>query len=478
MYIGQLDADDLLKPDAVHACVQMLDNINLDAVYTDFDIIDENGVYIRHGWCSGQASREWMATGMAATHFRMFRKRLWSRLTGCNEQIKNAVDFDLWLKISEVGEMAHIHHILYSYRWHGENTSIVHRKQQELNHIKVVTDSFVRRGLGKFWTIQPVDNPINPRELRVIPVAQPEAVTPTDVIFLIPTCAKDADKQAAVQQTWARQLGERGFKHWFLRGNPALSTPAIQDDTLYVACRDDDEYLLLKLLLGYQFLHRNLSFTHVYRIGDDCFPNLDQLVDEILPQLATKQYAGEALYPNSGQGYFLRKDVLPCLFSQVSQVIEDCGNHPCTVENVWITATLNRQGIAKTPETFYALNPSNIPLAQVKLVVVIPVGPFCELSYICDTLDSICHYMTASLAIILLDDSGKNTGRAVQEHFSEVTVLLALRHYGKEAGLYLNLSRGLAFAYEHYDFDVLLRLDTDALIIGQRPEEDAIKLPA
>jgi glycosyltransferase involved in cell wall biosynthesis len=113
-------------------------------------------------------------------------------------------------------------------------------------------------------------------------------------------------------------------------------------------------------------------------------------------------------------------------------------------------------------------------MRQITLVVVIPVGPACEFDHISDTIESVRHYVTPSHVVIVLDDSGKGTGAAVKERFSETVVLTTPRNYGKEAGLYLNLSKGFAFAYENYFFDILLRLDTDALIIGPNPEQDAM----
>lgn len=40
--------------------------------------------------------------------------------------------------------------------------------------------------------------------------------------------------------------------------------------------------------------------------------------------------------------------------------------------------------------------------------------------------------------------------------------------------LHLNISAGLRFALERYRFDVLLRMDDDSLVVGPRPEDDAI----
>jgi len=379
MYIGQLDADDMLKPDAVRRCVEILDRMNVDGVYTDCDYIDDSGRYIRDGWCGGDFSREWMATGMIATHFRMFRKRLWSRTVGCNEKIKNAVDLDLWLKLYERGNIRHIHDVLYSYRWHGSNTSIRHRKVQETNHLKVVSDSLRRQGLDRFWQVQSAGDKLNPRAFKIIPATGAMPVRPEDVVFLIPTCAKYVAKTDAVRRTWARELASLGYRHLFLMGNPDLTNPTISGDVLYVPCKDDYESLLLKLLLGYQFLYRTMDFTHVYKIDDDCYPDLARITSAILPQLTQVQYAGGQTHPKGakmndkwhfgkcsdkrfdkpyrfdvtpfefakgGYGYFLRRDVLPVLFEKVDLLKRELDDFVYSFEDVRIAEILQENNIS------------------------------------------------------------------------------------------------------------------------------------
>ena len=114
-------------------------------------------------------------------------------------------------------------------------------------------------------------------------------------------------------------------------------------------------------------------------------------------------------------------------------------------------------------------------MKKITVAVIIPVGPTCELENIVDTIESVRHYVTRSQVIIVLDDSGKGTGDSIREQFCDSVVLKTEKNFGKNAGLYLNLSRGFAYAYENYSFDVLLRLDTDALVIGWNPEKDAIE---
>ena len=182
-----------------------------------------------------------LSVGMIATHFRMFRRSVWNRILNCNERIKNAVDLDLWLKINEKTNIEHIHKILYSYRWHGDNTSIQDRKAQENNHLKVVNDSMKRTGLSDFWELKPTNNPMNPREFKVLHKASPPPPTPKDIFFLIPTCAKYHAKRKAVRETWASDLKSYGYRYLFLMGDPGLDVARIIGDVLYVPCRDDYE---------------------------------------------------------------------------------------------------------------------------------------------------------------------------------------------------------------------------------------------
>ena len=53
-------------------------------------------------------------------------------------------------------------------------------------------------------------------------------ITPGEVIFLIPTCAKYSDKTEAVRSTWAKQLAVLGFRYLFLMGKPELKQAEIR----------------------------------------------------------------------------------------------------------------------------------------------------------------------------------------------------------------------------------------------------------
>ncbi len=111
-----------------------------------------------------------------------------------------------------------------------------------------------------------------------------------------------------------------------------------------------------------------------------------------------------------------------------------------------------------------------------ELVVVIPIGPTCNADFIDDTIRSLLHYTVNTPKIILADDSQKGTGNFLKIIFPDIDVVSTEKNLGKFCGLYINLSQAFQHALKHYSFKVLLRMDTDVLIIGNDPAYEAIQL--
>ena len=97
-------------------------------------------------------------------------------------------------------------------------------------------------------------------------------------------------------------------------------------------------------------------------------------------------------------------------------------------------------------------------LADLKLVVVIPAGPR---DTPVDTLDSVFRYARPEL-VIVIDDT---KGAGINFSHEKLIILPSIGHdiFG---GLYLNLAMAYRYAVENVQFDMLLRLDTDALLLG------------
>jgi len=163
IYVGQLDSDDCLKPGAVRRLMDYLDeNPDTACCYGSCERIDADDNYTMDEYSWPKFRREKMMVTSIVHHFRMFRRAAWERTTHFREDIQNAVDYDVFLKLSEVGRMHHIEEILYQRRWHGENTSNVNEGFQTSNTYRVQTEALARMGLSQFWDVH-LPDPERPR---------------------------------------------------------------------------------------------------------------------------------------------------------------------------------------------------------------------------------------------------------------------------------------------------------------------------
>lgn len=109
----------------------------------------------------------------------------------------------------------------------------------------------------------------------------------------------------------------------------------------------------------------------------------------------------------------------------------------------------------------------------VKIVVVVPVGPSTDAV---DTIESILFYMD-SAHILAIDDSKKESARRYLDSVDpeRLTVLDSKSKGGFTGGLWTSMARTYKYAFEHFEFKVLLKMDTDALIIAAGSEDEATK---
>jgi chondroitin synthase len=150
-YIGQLDSDDYLEPDAVELCLkEFFADRKLACVYTTNRNVRPDGSLIANGYNWPVFSREKLTTAMIVHHFRMFTARAWHLTEGFDEAIVNAVDYDMYLKLSEVGPFKHVNKTSYNRVLHGENTSIKKLGIQKKNHFYSVNQSLKRQDLNSY----------------------------------------------------------------------------------------------------------------------------------------------------------------------------------------------------------------------------------------------------------------------------------------------------------------------------------------
>ncbi len=151
-------------------------------------------------------------------------------------------------------------------------------------------------------------------------------------------------------------------------GRPELKQAIVDGDTLYVPCEDNYESLLLKLVLGYEYLYGHFEFHYVFKIDDDCFLDIEKFKADIMPQIHSKKYFGfriiskgrkldtkwhfgKCTHPNfekpfsldkapadyaRGFGYLLHRAVLPTLISNKAILKKELEAHTYSYEDLRI----------------------------------------------------------------------------------------------------------------------------------------------
>jgi chondroitin synthase len=165
-------------------------------VYSTNRNVNDDGTLIANGYNWPEFSREKLLTAMIVHHFRLFTMRAWSLTSGFNEDIANAVDYDMYLKLSEVGQFKHVNKICYNRVLHGENTSIKKLGVQKANHFKVVNQALKRQKVlaYEYLATEPDDDKsrkytFNKCEAAHVPNDAPTGMgSPRSTTSVVPTC--------------------------------------------------------------------------------------------------------------------------------------------------------------------------------------------------------------------------------------------------------------------------------------------------
>lgn len=120
-------------------------------------------------------------------------------------------------------------------------------------------------------------------------------------------------------------------------------------------------------------------------------------------------------------------------------------------------------------------------LVPVECVFLMPAGPGTPTEYVIDSVEAINHYTRQdSCVTIVVDDSRCNQFAGVSDRFHNVVVWEAERfEEGEQArpmsgSLFVKQAVAISRAMETYDFPVLIKLDTDALVVGPSPHHEAM----
>ena len=116
-FVGLLDHDDELKPDALFEVVKLLNvRRDLDFVYSDEDKKEPDGRLVEPFFKPDWSPDLLMSVNYVA-HFSVFRKEIVDRLDGFRPTYDGSQDYDLVLRVTEITDMvAHIPRPLYTWR--------------------------------------------------------------------------------------------------------------------------------------------------------------------------------------------------------------------------------------------------------------------------------------------------------------------------------------------------------------------------
>jgi len=148
--VARLDGDDVALPERLQVQHDFLQaHPDVLAVGSDVYLIDENNKRLRRrrapvGW---QKIHEILQTRNCMCHpSAMIRRSALKQIGGYRDKFRNSLDYDLWLRISEIGKIENITQDLLLYRRHASQISAsgnAHR--QTIYSVGAATDHFLRK---------------------------------------------------------------------------------------------------------------------------------------------------------------------------------------------------------------------------------------------------------------------------------------------------------------------------------------------
>jgi glycosyltransferase involved in cell wall biosynthesis len=154
-YIGWVDSDDALAPEALARTAEILDRSpDIGWVYTNYVEMDEtDNVLGLGGRCQVPYDRDRLLVDFMTFHFRLMRRSVFDAVGGLDASFRTASDYDLCLKLSEEAAVYHVNQPLYYYRIHTNSLSQRYRMRQIQESGKAIAQALERRGLGDRYAV-------------------------------------------------------------------------------------------------------------------------------------------------------------------------------------------------------------------------------------------------------------------------------------------------------------------------------------
>jgi glycosyltransferase involved in cell wall biosynthesis len=154
-YIGWVDSDDILAPQALAVTASILDHYaSVGLVYGRYQEIDRQGRLQSIGSrCLIPYSKNRLLLDFMTFHFRLIRRSVFEQVGGLDASFEPAEDYDLCLRLSEVTDIYQVPEVLYFYRVHGGGVSQQKRLVQIDSARRAVEAALGRRGLDRDYEL-------------------------------------------------------------------------------------------------------------------------------------------------------------------------------------------------------------------------------------------------------------------------------------------------------------------------------------
>lgn len=123
-YIGLLDHDDLLAPNAVFEVVRLINKVRPDAIYTDEDKTTTNGDRFFEPHFKPDFDLDLLRSNNYICHFFVVKKEIADRVGGFRKEFDGSQDYDFIFRCLELSKVIrHIPKILYHWRVHSNSVA-------------------------------------------------------------------------------------------------------------------------------------------------------------------------------------------------------------------------------------------------------------------------------------------------------------------------------------------------------------------
>lgn len=155
-YLGWLDSDDELMPNALETMVKyMNEHPGTGMAYSQYCTMDLDGNDTGIGSRVGiPYSPDRLLVDLMVYHLHVIRSDEYHRVGGMNPELTAALDYDFCLRASEMMNIECVPEVLYRYRQHSESMSGKRSADQIEHSRQAIERALVRRGMSESYRLE------------------------------------------------------------------------------------------------------------------------------------------------------------------------------------------------------------------------------------------------------------------------------------------------------------------------------------